>query len=82
MGKTITAVYDGESLKPLEPIDLERDHRYAIRIEEVPQQEAGSGDAWAVLSSLVGTVDAPSDWAEEHDHYLYDTPKRGTRRRA
>jgi AF2212-like len=82
MGKTITAVYDGESLKPLEPIDLERDHHYAVRIEEVPQQEVAGGDAWAVLSSLVGTVDAPSDWAEEHDHYLYGTPKRGIPRLA
>ena len=78
MGKTITAVYNSESLKPLEPIDLERDHRYVVRIDEVPR-EADHGDAWAVLRSLVGTVDAPADWAEEHDHYLYGTPKRGSR---
>jgi hypothetical protein len=45
-----------------------------------PQSQAeGEVDALAVLESLIGTVDAPSDWAEEHDHYLYGTPKRKDR---
>lgn len=33
-------------------------------------------DAWDVLESLTGTVEAPADWSAEHDHYLYGTPKR------
>lgn len=41
--------------------------------EEQPVVEA---DALAVLEGLIGTVEAPSDWAAEHDHYLYGTPKR------
>jgi hypothetical protein len=28
------------------------------------------------LKQLVGIVDAPADWSEEHDHYLYGSPKR------
>lgn len=40
---------------------------------------AGGVDALAVLESLIGSVDAPPDWAEEHDHYLYGTPKRKDR---
>lgn len=35
-----------------------------------------SADAWDVLEALIGTIDAPPDWASQHDHYLYDTPKR------
>jgi hypothetical protein len=35
-----------------------------------------SGNAWDVLDSLVGTVEAPADWSAEHDHYFYGTPKR------
>ncbi|MBF2026547.1 MAG: hypothetical protein IGS48_07235 [Oscillatoriales cyanobacterium C42_A2020_001] len=35
-----------------------------------------SGNAWDVLESLTGTVEAPADWSAEHDHYLYGTPKR------
>lgn len=33
-------------------------------------------DAWDVLESITGTIEAPSDWSAEHDHYLYGTPKR------
>lgn len=33
-------------------------------------------DMWAVLGDLTGTVEAPSDGADQHDHYLYGTPKR------
>ncbi len=33
-------------------------------------------NAWDVLEELTGTITAPEDWAVEHDHYLYGTPKR------
>jgi hypothetical protein len=46
--------------------------------EEQPVLE---DDALAVLEKLMGTVQAPSDWAAEHDHYLYGTPKRVIRNR-
>ena len=32
-------------------------------------------NAWDVLESLTGSVEAPADWSSEHDHYLYGTPK-------
>ena len=28
------------------------------------------------LEGLIGTVDLPEDFAEQHDHYLHGTPKR------
>jgi hypothetical protein len=34
--------------------------------------------AWEVLESLIGTIEAPGDWASEHNHYLYGTPRRNT----
>jgi hypothetical protein len=46
-----------------------------VTIEDAPQAP-GSGDAWGELDTLVGTVDAPPDWAKEHDHYLYGSAKR------
>ncbi|MGB0564136.1 MAG: hypothetical protein ACPGVO_20395 [Spirulinaceae cyanobacterium] len=33
------------------------------------------GNAWDTLETLTGTVDAPTDWSTQHDHYLYGTPK-------
>jgi len=32
--------------------------------------------AWELLEEMAGTYEAPEDWSREHDHYLYDTPKR------
>jgi hypothetical protein len=39
----------------------------------LPEQNA---DAWAILESMNGAVEAPADWSAELDHYLYGTPKR------
>jgi hypothetical protein len=33
-------------------------------------------NAWDILESLTGTVEAPADWSSEHDHYLYGTAKQ------
>jgi hypothetical protein len=74
MGKTMTAVFDGRVLHPDSPSDLTPDTRYRITVEEVRPPVAGE-DAWDVLETLAGTVEAPADWAEEHDHYLYASPK-------
>lgn len=40
------------------------------------QHQQTSNNAWDVLESLTGTVEAPADCSAEHDHYLYGTPKR------
>lgn len=39
------------------------------------QHRQTAGNAWDVLESLTGTVEAPADWSAKHDHYLYGTPK-------
>lgn len=41
---------------------------------------AKAGDAMAVLERLAGTIEGPEDSADEHDHYLYGTPKRNDRK--
>jgi hypothetical protein len=33
---------------------------------------------WDLLEQAAGTVEMPADWASEHDHYLYGTPKRSS----
>ncbi|AFY51053.1 hypothetical protein Nos7524_5334 [Nostoc sp. PCC 7524] len=47
---------------------------------ESPLMEVGEilnaeGNAWDVLEALTGTIEAPSDWSSQHNHYLYGTPK-------
>ncbi|OQW92137.1 MAG: hypothetical protein BWK78_02575 [Thiotrichaceae bacterium IS1] len=40
-----------------------------------PSSPQATGNAWEVLGTLTGTLEAPSDWSSQHDHYLYGTPK-------
>jgi hypothetical protein len=37
-----------------------------------------AGGVWDLLEGAAGTVEMPADWASEHDHYLYGTPKRSS----
>ncbi len=49
----------------------------AIAVERLRSEEwLTSPNAWDVLEAFTGSVDAPRDWAERHDHYLYGAPKR------
>lgn len=78
MSNKLTVTFDGSVLKPDTPLQLEPNKRYVITLiaEETKSETRASSDAWDVLEDLAGTVDAPQDWASEHDHYLYGTPKR------
>lgn len=56
----------------------------AVRLELLPDQphaeseaaQKPTGNVWEALRALAGTVEGPPDWARNHDHYLYGTPKR------
>lgn len=70
--QTLDVTFDGQVFRPdMQPTDLEPNTRLRIRIEPLLDQPQ---DAWDVLESLMGTVKAPSDWAENHDKYLTGTP--------
>jgi len=44
---------------------------------EVVQDGDGKPTIWGKLLKLAGTVEGlPPDMAQEHDHYLYGTPKK------
>ena len=78
--KTLHAVFDGKVLKPEEgAVDLEQNVRYVVTIER--KEAVGKQSLWDVLREFSGTVEGPEDWSEEHDHYLYDVPKREKRQR-
>jgi hypothetical protein len=73
--QTATVVFDGRVLRPDLPLNLTPHGRYLITIQ-AEEPAPPEGDAWDILEALAGSVDAPPDWAGEHDHYLYGTPKR------
>lgn len=62
----------GHTTGVLIPIEVWREIQEKLAAnDQLPQTTA-----WDVLDGLAGSVAAPPDWAEEHDHYLYGTPKR------
>jgi hypothetical protein len=77
MKRTFVAVYDGETLRPQEPVDLTRNVRYRVTVEE-----NGGGDVTDEerplmrLLTLAQDLDLPEDYAAQVDHYLYGHPKR------
>jgi Protein of unknown function DUF104. len=75
MGLVIEAFFDGEVLRPKNATELKPNTSYFLQIEEQPAEQQAKS-VWEILDEIVGTVEAPEDWSEEHDHYLYGTPKR------
>ncbi|MGD9893973.1 MAG: hypothetical protein AB7R89_10005 [Dehalococcoidia bacterium] len=77
MRRTITVIFDGEVLRPQEPVELERDIPYSVTIHELGNndqstQEPGMLDGILALAQDLGV----EDLSEQLDHYLYGTPKR------
>ncbi len=80
MKLTITVTFDGEVLRPVEPIDLEPNTEYRATIEELAPEDSETEShplrRFLYLADLSRDLDLPPDFAEQHDHYLYGTPKR------
>jgi hypothetical protein len=70
----IDLVYDGKAFQPVTPVSLPIGARLTAEWDEKATQRES---AWDILRRLAGTAEMPEDWSEEHDHYLYGTPKRG-----
>ena len=75
MTTTLTAIFDGKTLVPEQPVDLKVKCRYRVRIEEEIVQKPNQ-DPLDVIESLIGTCPGPEDLALNHDHYLHGLPKR------
>jgi hypothetical protein len=74
---TLHAHFDGKVLRPEGPLDLKPNVRYRITIED--EESIAKQSIWEVLSEFSGKIDGPKDWSEEHDNYLYGTPKQQKR---
>ena len=72
MQRIVEVLFDGEVLRPVEPLDLEPNHHYRVTIESEPS----TGGVLDDIAALAGDLDLPADFAAQHDHYLYGTPKR------
>ena len=73
--KTLEAVFDGEVLRPEEPVELEPNTRVRITIEAVAPTTAKARSFLRTAQSL--HLEGPSDWSERIDDYLYGSERNG-----
>jgi predicted flap endonuclease-1-like 5' DNA nuclease len=77
IARGLKVTYDGEVLHLQEPIDLEPNKTYRITIEEDAEQPDADEMPEVFRRILARARDlGVGDLAEQHDHYLYGTPKR------
>jgi len=75
---TIHAIYENGVFRPLEAVNLLEGDKVEIQI--VSPQAASDDRPLLRLAEVAkqfpGNPNRPTDFAAEHDHYLYGTPKR------
>lgn len=74
-----SAHFDGKNICPDEQISLPENVPLRVTVDEAakaPVEANGSLDLFDRLEAEAGLIDGPSDWAAEHDHYLYGAPKK------
>lgn len=73
MTKTIRAVFDGETLRPTQPVDLRANHVYVLTVEaESSDRSAPDEDIYPLTA--IGQLSADmgvADLAERHNHYAH-----------
>jgi predicted DNA-binding antitoxin AbrB/MazE fold protein len=68
MTQTIDATYVNGVLKPRKPLNLEEGADVRITVESDPDDP---------LAAVIGIgTSGRTDGADQHDHYIYGTPKR------
>lgn len=70
MTKTLEAVFDGEVLRPDEPLELQPNTRVRITIEDTLSQETKRLSFLRTARSL--NLQGPPDWSARIDEYLYE----------
>jgi predicted DNA-binding antitoxin AbrB/MazE fold protein len=74
MSQTVEAIFDGEVLRPDEPIDLEPNTRVRVTIEPTHSSEKKGKSFLQIARSL--KLEGPADWSERLDDYLYGLEDR------
>ena len=74
--RTVEAVYDGEVLRPKEPVDLEPNTRVRITIETLTLTALKAGPSFLRTAQSL-QLDGPPDWSDRIDEYLYGSDVDG-----
>ena len=73
MRKTVRAVFDGEVLRPEQPVDLQPNTTYVVTIvREAPAHEAALGEPYPLTEiGNLATDMGVTDLASRHDWYAH-----------
>ena len=72
--REIEVTFDGQVFRPDEPLDLEPNRKYRVRIQPTDSKLEPNNSLVRILE-LARDLGLP-DLAEQHDHYLYAAPKK------
>lgn len=70
MTKTLNAIFDGQVLRPDDPIDLKPNTRVRLTIETIDTPRVKSRSFLQTARSL--NLQGPSDWSARFEEYLYE----------
>ena len=70
MSKSIEAVFDGEVLRPDEPLELQPNTRVRLTIDKLPTDTRKPRSFLRTARSL--NLQGPPDWSERIEEYLYE----------
>ncbi|HUY88276.1 MAG TPA: antitoxin family protein [Pirellulales bacterium] len=73
---TFRARFDGQVLIPERPLDLPQGSVVEIRATVVESPTSALQALTKLAADFPDNPDLPADGAAQHDHYLYQTPKR------
>jgi predicted DNA-binding antitoxin AbrB/MazE fold protein len=77
MTTAVKAIYEDGVFKPKEPVNLQEKTEVEVLIPTPAPADDDDPTGWKAAEELIGFIkDAPPDMAENHDHYLYDRPRR------
>ena len=75
MSRTIEAIFDGEVLRPQEPLKLQPNTKVRITIEESTTAKLNPRSFLQTARSL--NLEGPADWSERIEEYLYENRTDG-----
>ena len=84
MTTTLRARFDGKVFVPETPVELQADTLVELTFSSSPSPPALPRETdepplmrlYEMIKDLPVNPDSPGDFAAQHDHYLYGTPKR------
>jgi hypothetical protein len=76
MTKTLFATFDGEALRPEEPVSLAPNTRVRVTIETTEENEATGASSFLRTAQALD-LDGPADWSARMEEYLYGEAEPG-----